>query len=121
MNRPVHFELHVADPARSIAFYKKVFGWKFNRWEGGADEYYLVNTGEGDGISGGLMKSRDGQPRTVNTVQVANVDEYARKVAAAGGQIVMPTFAIPGVGWIAYATDPGGNLFGIYHDDPGAK
>jgi predicted enzyme related to lactoylglutathione lyase len=120
MNRPVHFEIHTPTPEKSQAFYEKVFGWKFSKWDG-PQEYWLVATGEGKGIDGGLMRSRDGQPRTVNTVEVTDVDEYARKVTAAGGQIVVPKMAIPGVGYLAYCTDPGGALIGFMHADPNAK
>jgi predicted enzyme related to lactoylglutathione lyase len=28
--------------------------------------------------------------------------------------------AIKGVGWVAYCTDPGGNIFGVYREDSGA-
>lgn len=120
MNRPVHFEIHSADPAKAVAFYEKVFGWKAHKWEGPM-EYWLLGTGEGKGIDGGLMKSRDGNPRTVNTIEVQNVDEAAAKVTANGGTIVVPKMAIPGVGWLAYFTDPTGNITGIMHADTNAK
>ena len=67
------------------------------------------------------MKSPDGQPRTVNTIQVPSVDDYAAKIQAVGGQICVPKMPIPGVGWLAYALDPCGVLFGIYTPDPAAK
>jgi predicted enzyme related to lactoylglutathione lyase len=34
MPRPIHFEIHAADPERAIAFYQALFGWEFSRWEG---------------------------------------------------------------------------------------
>ena len=87
MNRPVHFEIHVAEPEKSQAFYEQVFGWKFQKWDG-PEEYWLLTTGtDGPGINGGLMRSPDGQPRTVNTVQVSSVDEYVRKVTDGGGRL----------------------------------
>lgn len=120
MNRPIHFEIHSPDPSTTIPFYEKIFGWKLKKWDGPM-EYWLVDTGEGAGINGGLMRSKDGQPRTINTVEVKSVDEWVKKIAAAGGQIVVPKMAIPGVGWLAYATDPGGAIFGIMHEDKNAK
>jgi uncharacterized protein len=119
MNRPVHFEIHSADPARSLAFFEQLFGWKAQKW-GGPDEYWLLTTGEGTGIDGGLLRSRDGQPRTVNTVEVQNLDAMVEKAAAAGGQVVVPKMPIPGIGWLAYGTDPVGNLFGMMQHDPAA-
>lgn len=34
MPRPVHFEIPADDPARAIEFYRAVFGWTFQKWEG---------------------------------------------------------------------------------------
>jgi predicted enzyme related to lactoylglutathione lyase len=120
MHRPVHFEIHAPDPDTVIPFYEKNFGWKFTKWSGPM-EYWVVDTGEGTGINGGLMRSRDGQPRTVNTLEVADVDEALKKAAASGGQVVVPKFPVQGVGFIAYCTDPGGNIFGVAQFDTQAK
>jgi predicted enzyme related to lactoylglutathione lyase len=122
MNRPIHFELHSNDPERTQQFFADVFDWRFNKWEGPL-EYWLVTTGDGKnaGIDGGLLRSMDGQPRTVNTLKVEDVDACCSQVLAAGGQVVVPKMAIPGVGWLAYCTEPAGNLFGVMHDDPAAK
>jgi predicted enzyme related to lactoylglutathione lyase len=121
MNRPVHFEIHVPDCAAAIKFYEKTLGWQFKRFERSPIEYYLVRTGDGEGIDGGLMKSQDGRPRVVNAVQVASVDATVERIEAAGGHVVVEKMPIPGVGWVAYCTDPGGVLFGIYtHDESAA-
>ncbi len=119
MSRIVHFEIHAVDAAREIAFYEDVFGWTFQPWGGGEQAYWLVTTGADGtpGINGGLMPSRDGQPRTVNTVEVDAVAAYVERVVAGGGEVVVPTMAVPGVGYVAYCKDPGGGLFGIFHTD----
>jgi predicted enzyme related to lactoylglutathione lyase len=41
-------------------------------------------------------------------------------VVANGGAVAVPKMAIPGVGWLAYCTDPEGNIFGLMQDDPNA-
>lgn len=122
MNRIVHFEMHSSDPQQSNAFFQDVFGWKMSKWEG-PTEYWLVETGaEGTpGINGGLLRSQDNQPRTVNTLQVASVDEAMQKVRDHGGNVVVDKMAITGVGYLAYCTDPTGVLFGIMHEDPAAQ
>jgi uncharacterized protein len=124
-NRPCHFEIHSPDPAITVPFYEKIFGWKVHKWEG-QQEYWLLHTGDrcgqdGPGINGGLMRSRDGQARTVNTIKVTNVDAMSEVITKAGGACVLPKMAIPGVGWLMYFTDPGGTIFGIMHDDRDAK
>ena len=67
------------------------------------------------------MPAPDGQPRTVNVAQVANVDEMVKKIEKAGGKVCVPKFAVPTIGWLAYFTDPAGVLLGIMQPDPNAK
>jgi len=67
-----------------------------------------------------MMKRNPGQP-VVNTIEAPSVDEYTAKVETNGGKIVVPKMAIPGVGWLAYFTDPEGNIHGIHTPDPSAR
>lgn len=123
MNRVVHFEISASDPEQSADFYKKVFGWTFEKWDG-PEEYWLVKTGENGtmGIDGGLMQRQDDQqPGTVNTIGVSSVDDFAEKVAAHGGEVVVPKMPIPGVGYSAYCKDPEGVLFGLFEEDASAE
>lgn len=122
MNRVVHFEFSSPDPNISSAFFQEVFGWTFNKWGEGAEDYWLVQTGPKEelGINGGLMRHLDGQPRTVNTIEVANVDDTLAKVVEQGGQVALPKMPIKGVGYLAYCLDPQGVLFGIMHTDTSA-
>jgi hypothetical protein len=123
MNRVVYFEIHVPDPQKAMAFYAKNFGWSFMKSDLGPFDYWMISTGEKakPGIDGGLMQSQDGQPRTVNTLEVDDLDAMMNHVNETGGQIVVPKMPVAGIGWLAYATDPGGNIFGMYKNDPNAK
>jgi len=127
MPRVVHFEIHAENPSRAIEFYKNVFNWEFQKWEG-PQEYWLITTGKDSepGINGGLFKRQvdiDGQAviAYVCTVDVPSYDEYEKKVTKYGGTIVVPKMPIPGVGWLAYAKDTEGNIFGLHQNDPNAK
>lgn len=122
MHRVIHFELTADDPERAVKFYEQAFGWKTQRW-GGPQTYWLMTTGpDGQpGINGGIMKKVEGFPGTVNTVGVPSVDDFVKRVVAAGGKVVRPKMAVPGVGYQAYCTDTEGNLFGIHQSDPSAK
>jgi predicted enzyme related to lactoylglutathione lyase len=122
MHRVIHFELGVQETERAVKFYKEVFGWEIKKW-GGPEEYWLVTTGpeEQPGINGGIMRHKDGNPRTVNTIGVSSVDDFAEKTIRCGGKVVVPKMAIPGVGYQAYCQDTEGNLFGIHQSDPSAK
>jgi uncharacterized protein len=123
MHRVIHFDLPADDAQRAIKFYGGVFGWKFDKWPGGVD-YWTITTGkDGEpGINGGMSLRMPGQGGVVaNSIEVPDVDEYSRKVQGAGGKIVNPKMAIPGVGWFATCADSEGNLFGIFQGDPAAK
>jgi len=39
MPRVVHFEIHAENPQRAIDFYRTVFSWQFQKWNG-PEEYY---------------------------------------------------------------------------------
>jgi len=122
MNRVVHFEFAAVEPARAAEFYRQVFGWEITSWPG-QEEYFLVTTGPIDqpGINGGIMRHQDAQPRTVNTIEVDSLDDYAAKVKQHGGTVVVEKQVIPGVGYQIYCKDTEGNLFGVHQADPNAQ
>ena len=130
MPRVVHFEIHAIAPEQAIQFYQSVFGWQFTHWGGGGVDYWMIVTGpDGEsGINGGLVRRQGPAPaegQAVNayvcTVTVPSIDEYLAKATAAGGVLALPKMAIPGVGWLAYAKDSAGNIFGLMQPDPEAK
>jgi hypothetical protein len=122
MPRPLHFELVVSDPEKTGKFYKEVFGWKIEKWNGPM-EYWMVSTEKGreKGINGGITKKGPVQQPVVNTVMVSSVDNFHAKIKAAGGSIVTPKGPIPGMGWFSYCKDPEGIVFGIMQADKKAK
>jgi predicted enzyme related to lactoylglutathione lyase len=128
MPRPVHFEIHAENPERAIAFYRSLFGWTFEKW--GNEAYWVVSTGDKNspGIDGGLVQRRGPGPadmQAVNafvcTVDVADVDGYLARATEHGGSVALPKMPVPTVGWLGYAKDTEGNLFGVIQFDPGAK
>ena len=122
MGRVIHFEIPADDVERAIRFYRQVFGWKIEKWEGPV-EYWLVTTGpEGEpGIDGGMGKRTSPSEGVVNTIDVRSVDDTVEKIEQAGGKIIRPKQAVPGVGWLAYCEDSEGNPFGIMQADPNTK
>ena len=128
MSRAVHFEIHASNPQSLIDFYSGLFGWSFNKWEGG--QYWMIQTGpdEQPGINGGLMPRRGPVPENmaavnafVITVDVDNVDQTVAGAVAAGGATAVPKMAVPGIGWLAYVKDPDGNMFGVMQADTQAR
>lgn len=128
MPRVIHFEIQAENPERAVAFYGKLFGWQFKKWEGPMP-YWLITTGaDGPGINGGLLKRNGPTPaegQSVNayvcTVDVPALDEYWKKALADGATPAVPKMAIPGVGWLAYIKDPEGNILGMMQNDPNAQ
>ncbi len=116
MARVVHFELAADDPERAGKFYREVFGWESHKWEG-PEDYWMLATGEGPGIDGAIMRRNEHLPNIVNTVDVTSLDAALEKVEGAGGKVVMPKMAVPGIGWLAYCQDTEGNTFGMMQSD----
>ena len=126
MPRVMHFEIHASEPERAVNFYKTVFDWQFQKWEGPMD-YWLITTGpnEQPGINGGLVRRQgelDGQAviAYVCTIDVADVDASTNTATSNGAQMVLPKMPIPGVGWLVYCKDTEGNIFGMMQADPNA-
>ena len=118
MWRVNHFDVSADDPERAMKFYKEVFGWKFEKWNGPFD-YWLVMTGNPDdpGIDGGIAKREDPNTRIMNFIDVPSVDECVKKITSYGGKILQEKKTIPGVGYIVIFQDTERNMFGIMQTD----
>ncbi len=73
---------------------------------------------------GGLLKpgvAKPTGPQGTNaytcSVEVADFDATAEKIASLGGIVAMAKFAIPGKCWQGYFIDTEGNVFGIFQVD----
>lgn len=120
MPRPIHFELYADDPERAARFYADIFGWGVERWQGESGPvYWLLTTGEDSapGINGDIQQRDDPAAAVAIILAVSSVDDYAAKIAAAGGSVLRAKFAVPGIGYAAYFRDTEGNRFGIFQED----
>jgi predicted enzyme related to lactoylglutathione lyase len=84
MNAVAYFEIQASNPETAIAFYHKVFGWKFFKEELLPIEYYQIQT---EGINGGLLKRPAKTPPPeygtnafTCSVMVYNFDQTAKKI-----------------------------------------
>ncbi len=118
MPRVVFFEIPAKDPAKVADFYKNVFGWEINKWEGPFD-YWLITTGEDEepGINGGIMTTDMGQ-MVRNTIGVDSIDDYMKKIENAGGKMVTEKMEIKGIGIMAAFVDTEGNISVIMEPAP---
>jgi len=118
MRTAVHFEIHATDPDALQRFYGTLFGWGFEQF--GDMRYWLIRTGGGQGRDGGLLVRGTGAPEPgrspnafVVTFDVEDCDATVAAAVAAGGAVAMPADDMPGIGRLAYLTDPDGNIFGV--------
>jgi uncharacterized protein len=129
----VHFEIPADDPERAARFYRELFGWKIDKYEGSTDqrenfEYWMVQTVPTDaqgmpsrpGVNGGLMRRMyPGQP-PVTYINVEDVDQFTKKAEELGAKIMMAKHPVQGMGWFTQFTDPEGNVCAIWQTDPAA-
>lgn len=113
----VHFEIPASDPTKVAGFYEQLFGWKFNKWEGGTMDYWLISHKDAtspDDTMGGLYKRNTPQEQFLNYILVKSVDESLAKATSLGAKTMMGKQEIPNIGWFAVLADPDGNVFALY-------
>ncbi len=121
MPRFVHFEIPATDTNKVATFYRDTFDWKVEKWDGPVDYWGIVTGEKGTpGIDGALYQPQNGLSGVINTVEVDDIDTYVAKIKAAGGSICVEKQTIPTAGYVAYAADVEGNLFGLWQSDPNA-
>ena len=130
MSRPVHFEIQADDCERAMAFYAAVFGWTYQDYSAFVNSpYWGVVTGDEGmpGINGGLLPRPapapgigQGTNAAVLTMGVEDYDATEARILAAGGQLALPKYALPGMAWQGYYLDTEGNTFGIHQPDESA-
>ncbi len=107
----VHIEFASSDPGRTRKFLEDVFGWEFQSIPG--MDYHVYTTPLGPG--GAIMPPTPERPGGVlNYILSEDLDADVRKVADAGGTVLVRREEIPGVGWWALFEDPTGIVLALY-------
>ena len=113
------FELVTTDTAAAGAFYEAVIGWTSEMSSGPSGPYTIFKTADGIPV-GGMLEMKDMPPAWLGYVAVDDVDAFAGKVQASGGQIHKAPQDIPGVGRFAVVADPQGAVFVLFKGAPAA-
>ena len=121
----IWYELMTTDQDAAIAFYKAVVGWSAADHENsgmGDLRYVILSAGE-RGMGGVMqlteqMRAGGARPGWVGYVGVADTDAAAKRIAEAGGRILMEPGDIPNVGRFAMVADPGGAPFYLLTPNP---
>jgi len=112
-NKIVHIEIMGADGAGQQKFYSEVFGWDTEAVPG-FDHYYMASQESAGAPGAAVGQGSEEMPSYVAIyLEVDSIDDHLAKIAAAGGQTVMPRTEVPDVITFAMFTDPGGNLVGL--------
>jgi predicted enzyme related to lactoylglutathione lyase len=112
-----YIEMPAAEPERSAAFYKAVFGWRV-RQRGDGRLAFDDTTGQ---VSGAWVTGRPAatQPGLLVYIMVDNIHAAVAAVVAHGGTIVQPV-GVDAPELTARFADPAGNVIGLYQE-PVAK
>jgi uncharacterized protein len=112
---PSWVELSSPDVDASAAFYGELMGWSAT--EAGGPEsggYRMFQQGE-QNIAGLMGHMQEGQPTAWATyVSVADAEETAGKVKAAGGSVIVEPMDVMDIGRMAFFADTAGAAFGVW-------
>ena len=122
-NRFVWYELMTGDQPAAVDFYRRVVGWSAQDAGMPGMPYTLLLAGAAR-VAGVMttpleLAAIGHAPTWSGYVGVVDVDAAAADVIGAGGKLLRPVAAIPGVGRFAVAADPQGASFMIFQPEPG--
>jgi len=113
---PSWVDLSSSDTDASAAFYAALMKW--NAMEPGPAEEtggYRIFAQDGQSIAGLMRHMQEGQPTAwVTYISVADANETADKVKAAGGSVVIEPMDVMDIGRMAIFADPTGAVFGVW-------
>jgi uncharacterized protein len=105
------------DPAAAAAFYGDLFGWEIEDvMPPGSPSQYFIGRIRGEDVAA-ISSTPEGADQTAvwNTyVWVADADETAEKVRAAGGSVLAEPFDVMEAGRMAVFADPAGAVFSAW-------
>lgn len=109
-------DLQTPDLDAARAFYGGLFGWSFVGGDDANLGFYTMAQLGGRNVIGmaKLGKETPFPPMWSVYFAVADADDFARRVAEAGGKVVVPPMDVMDLGRMAYFSDPTGAFFGAW-------
>jgi len=113
---PCWVDIALPDPDAGAAFYGGLFGWTFDDvTPAGSPQRYAIANRPGGAVGGLGGPSTDGaRPAWQTYVRVADADETAARVSAAGGRVLYAPNDVGPAGRMATFADPGGARFSVW-------
>ena len=103
MPRVVHFEVYADDMDRASQVLRRRFSagpWTSGRARAASSIGWSTPArNRPQGINGGMLQRPNPEAVTTIMLDVPSADEYSAKVIAGGGTMLVPKFAVPGVGY----------------------
>jgi predicted enzyme related to lactoylglutathione lyase len=107
-------ELFAVDWQKAFAFYRELFGWKKAEGHFGAMGTYQGFSAGGETIGGIFTKPATlPLPFWLYYFNIDGIQAAAKRVEAAGGQILYGPSEVPGGAWIVQCADPQGAMFAL--------
>jgi predicted enzyme related to lactoylglutathione lyase len=106
-------DLMASDVEGAKRFYGELFGWRFERGDGGYEHIYAGDVG-----IGGMMKldpKTGAPPYWLGYVKVSDIDQTIASATKAGAKTFVPKTNVPNVGPFAVLADPTGGVFAPMH------
>ncbi len=119
----IWYELITPDFAGAKAFYEAVVGWTMTAGTPEQGDYGFIARPDGS-MTGGVLTLTDemtaggARPVWLGYISVADADEAASAITAAGGTVLMPPRDVPMAGRIAMVADGSGAPFYIMAPTP---
>jgi uncharacterized protein len=105
-----HVELISKDPAKSVKFYERVFGWKFDDM---GDGYMFTSPPALP--SGAVRPAQDGESHgSLSYIEVKDLARTLKDAETAGARILVPRTEIPNMGHFAVVLAPGDVPQGVF-------
>ncbi|MGD9530181.1 VOC family protein [Pseudonocardia sp.] len=125
--RVVHFEIPFDDGDRARGFYRDALGWEVSVMP--EMDYTMAMTGptgaegmpkEPGFINGGMFRRVEGPLRgPVLVVDVEAIDPALARIEELGGATVLARMPVGQMGFVAYFSDPEGNVLGLWETAAG--
>ncbi|MFJ8042756.1 VOC family protein [Kitasatospora sp. NPDC096147] len=116
-------ELHTPDPAGAQGFYGTLFDWRYERVDVPGMTYTVVSTADGADQQrasfGGIAPTEPGHDHAawLPYFEVTDPDATIDRTVAHGGAVLLPGMDAPGIGRMAWLTDPAGARFAIIRSE----
>ena len=111
---PSWVDVSSPDVPASAAFYGALFGWTATDADEASGGYRMLMLGDKFVAGLGPLQPDSGPPTWTTYVTVANADESAATITAAGGTVIVPPMDVMDAGRMAIAFDPVGAAFAIW-------